>query len=173
MRVASWNAKGLFACRASSRRKKASILWELAKNTHVIAVQEAHGNVGDAEVYLHQHIGYRKFFSPCEIRGAGGILFVIDSSRFSPVATFAFKVVVPGRIARLEVRSLASTHIFWNIHNFGVTERCVKQVKKEIQADKRMCVVDPASVAVFVMGDWNFLAQGERRKRLDRPELHA
>ena len=73
----------------------------------------------------------------------------------------------------MEVCSLAGTHVFWNIHNFGLTERKVKHVKKEILTDKRRCVADPASVAVFVMGDWNFLAQGERRKRLDRPELHA
>ena len=93
-------------------------LLEIATRTHVTAVQETHGAMGDADVFLRHHRAIYKFFSPCGNRGTGGILFVVNKDSFDVNAEFVFHPLVPGRIARLMVRSLSGTHIFWNVHNF-------------------------------------------------------
>ena len=82
MRVSSWNARGFSACRRPPPIRKIEKLMEIAAKSHVIAVQEVHGTEGDSDVFLHIHRTIVNFFSPCAVRGAGGLLFVVGKGNF-------------------------------------------------------------------------------------------
>ena len=116
---------GLLAGRRQPRMSKIGKLMEIAAKSHAVADQEVHGTAGDADTFLHNHRAVLPFFSPCAVRGAGGVLFLVGVGNFGPDATCELRVVVPGRAARRAVRSAVGTHVFGNVHKFDI-----KSVKK-------------------------------------------
>ena len=62
---------------ASVTGKKVSKLVEFATKVNVTASQETHGTLGDADVFLHDHRKFSHFLSPCAVRGAAGVLFLV------------------------------------------------------------------------------------------------
>jgi hypothetical protein len=60
--------------------------------------------------------------------------------------------------------------VFWNIHNFAFIKGVAESVADQIGIDLERAEADRLSFAVFVAGDFNFLAPGELRISLDKPD---
>ena len=70
---------------------------------------------------------------------------------------------VPGRVLRLALSAGDYKMIVWNIHNNGLSLVQVERLARRIKQDLKEHELHPNTVLVTILGDMNFLSDGDTR----------
>jgi hypothetical protein len=90
---------------------------KLRHKVNCVAVQEAHGNLWDADHYRHiLRRSHSLFFVPGSV-SAGGLVFAVKKGFLALFPSVSVRTIVPGRIALLDLSNPSLGRvIFVNVH---------------------------------------------------------
>eukprot|EP00959_Pyramimonas_sp_CCMP1952_P212952 4455760-Pyramimonas_sp.AAC.1 len=69
--------------------------------------------------------------------------------------------LIPGCVLRTIFRTNTQQMIFYNIHNYEISNAAIKRVSTRILSDLCLAKASPCKVILIVMGDFNFAAVGK------------
>ena len=126
----------------------------------VIALQETHGTLEELLLLLG-NIGnsFMIGFAPGADRATAGVATLI-SHEFVGKGTSDSEIILPGRVLRSSVSANGRETIIYNIHNYGLSAGQVVFATVRIKRDIERARLAPSTVSVWLMGDFNFLCQG-------------
>ena len=168
--MVSWNARALTHGNLSRRRRKVRVLESLMSRATVVSLQETHGTLQDLRSCLHRLRGeWHVFHSGGVDRTAGGVATLVRKEVAPLLADVSVCARVPGRVLRIRIRRGDRSCCLWNVHNYGLTPVQAAATAAEIGVDCDRARGNPLSHVSWVVGDWNFHAPGEARRKIARP----
>ena len=136
----------------------------------IIMVQETHSKEETASMLLGRltsdFVAHHSWGSPSS---GGGLLTLVRKSIISNTLSH-YTTLREGRIARLSIQTGTSSSAFWNIHNFGLTKVRLSEAERVLKADWTGVRSQPSQRFVRVAGDFHFMAEGDARSSLKRPD---
>ena len=148
-RIATWNARGLFAADPALRRKKLLLVKRLCHDNGIVLLIETHGRMEDVE---HTFNGFHSFCGLHPVCGRGGVIILVKDSLAELVT--AKVTLVPGRLLLVRL-SFEETHgcnlCLFGIHVEGeahdhASKCAVLDALQEFLCSRDLCII---------AGDWN------------------
>jgi hypothetical protein len=83
--------------------------------------------------------------------------------------SFHLQVLAPGRVIRVSVAVEGFESIYWCVHNFGLSALQMQAIGAVLENNISRAAAAPSLASAFVLGDFNFLCEGEYQRSLDLP----
>jgi endonuclease/exonuclease/phosphatase family metal-dependent hydrolase len=174
LKVVTWNIHGLFVrpgYSSSQLAEKHRAIRNLMIDYHLIALQETHGTSADFAEAAARFPGWLVYGSATASRNAGGLLLLVSPEVRRQVVDLVFHEIVPGRAARLIIRTATATINFINVHS---DPRASVPVRKAMFTRALRTAAPEESITTLLMGDFNITLPGDSRLDLENGELqHA
>ena len=103
LRIATWNARAFFCEDESRHRVKLRYMKELLEKCDALLVTEAHGRAGRHKAW-QAPAGFTAWWSAGPTQGHSGVGIVLRDSFAKQFSSVAWRVLWPGRAARLALR---------------------------------------------------------------------
>ena len=148
---------------------KKDFLHDLSERAAAVHIQEVHGTEQDIELFLYQfHQKFIVFHSPHPEPSTGGVVSMFNRCFFRG---FSFRAtpLVPGRVLPVDAATTGKHIKFMNVHNVNIANSELNTIAQLIQSEVEAAISTPKSRTMFIVGDFNFTADGEDRLRLRDP----
>ena len=176
--LSSWNARALLHHKPRLRDAKRNLVDDVSMNSSILAFQELHGSKEKLELTyprLHQkfHV-FTSFTERLDAKGQpkqdeAGVALALAKCGTSSAECFSQRVFAPGRVLRVAAAAGDNESIYWNVHNYGLSAIQLNAIETAMGADVARAAANPRQVTVFVLGDFNYLCEGEYQRSLELP----
>ena len=137
-------------------RAKVRFLRQLLSAVDVCVLQETHCLAFEADRILN--VLRHEWVWRCSTgasRNAGGSMILIRKRLLRRDDDLVVQEIIPRRITRSCMQSVAKRCIIWNVHNYDVSAADRREVNRRIDADRRDAQQDLGNVALWLGGDCN------------------
>ena len=168
----SWNSRALLHHDPNIRKIKFGYLWSFIFSVDICCLQETHGNLHELQAYAPELFeSFHVFASFCVKTCAGGVITFLKKSSNMSWGLFIADPFCQGRALRVQWAAYVGLRkaIVWNIHNHGISKAEMKLIGAAIKHDQAMAKEFPQHISVVVVGDFNFLIDGEFRLSAGQP----
>ena len=159
----TWNTSALLSPSAKLRKRKGSFISRAGKNADILCLQEVRPDGASApRLLLKLFPGKIAYISEHPESSTGGVVTMV-STKLAAKCVITKSIQVPGRVLRLAIAAGEYKLIVWNIHNFGISLVQFERMARRIKMDMKEHDLNPNKVLVTILGDMNFLSDGDTR----------
>ena len=170
----TWNTRALLSSDPIVCKRKCNYLLSWVARYTYISLQETHGTqaiLQEALRVVAMDFWIIPNFGPDQ--RAGGLITLI-AKRIAPVfVDIIHTILVPGRVSRFCLCSGPNQLVFWNVHNYKLSQDYLNQIVLQLRADISDCSFAPTLKSVFAVGDFNFTGPGQNHIHYDRPSPNS
>jgi len=177
LKVVQWNGRGICLSDPAARDRSGKFVRTLSTQAHILCFEEVHGHRKEVLFQFRQWLPDWKFWASTVQRndgssnfGAGGVLIAVGPGIARQAIAYSPQYLVQGRCLALAIKFPHSLSLnVVALHNFDLTLPQVNAVGRFLERASAEDLVDPLSRMSILVGDFNFLAEGEQRFRIGRP----
>ncbi|CAK0800876.1 unnamed protein product, partial [Prorocentrum cordatum] len=158
--VGTWNARALLGYQGRRVVEKSSYLKSMPLRKMVLGIQEVHQNHGQLLAFMRKidsTLDMHSSFAPGYHGTISGGVATVFPAGMNAVSDPIF----PGRVLRSVFRAGDQVMIFYNIHNYDLSNATIQNITSRINNDLQWVRSDPGRNVMFVTGDFNFSAVGK------------
>ncbi|CAK0887921.1 unnamed protein product, partial [Prorocentrum cordatum] len=158
--VGTWNARALLGYQGRRVVEKSSYLKSMPLRKMVLGIQEVHQNHGQLLAFMRKidsTLDMHSSFAPGYHGTISGGVATVFPAGMNAVSDPIF----PGRVLRSVFRAGDQVMIFYNIHNYDLSNTTIQNITSRINNDLQWVRTDPSRNVMFVTGDFNFSAVGK------------
>ncbi|CAK0853805.1 unnamed protein product, partial [Prorocentrum cordatum] len=158
--VGTWNARALLGYQGRRVVEKSSYLKSMPLHKMVLGIQEVHQNHGQFLAFMRKidsTLDMHSSFAPVHHGTISGGVATVFPAGMNAVSDPIF----PGRVLRSVFRAGDQVMIFYNIHNYDLSNAAIQNITTRINSDLQWARSDPSRIVMFVTGDFNFSAVGK------------
>ncbi|CAK0821360.1 unnamed protein product [Prorocentrum cordatum] len=160
MAVGTWNARALLGYQGRRVVEKSSYLKSMPLRKMVLGIQEVHQNRGQLLAFMRKidsTLDMHSSFAPGHHGTISGGVATVFPAGMNAVSDPVF----PGRVLRSVFRVGDQVMIFYNVHNYDLSNATIQNITTRINSDLQWARSDPSRVVLFVTGGFKFSAVGK------------
>ncbi|CAK0898651.1 unnamed protein product, partial [Prorocentrum cordatum] len=158
--VGTWNARALLGYQGRRVVEKSSYLKSMPLRKMVLGIQEVHQNHDQLLAFMRKidsTLDMHSSFAPGYHGTISGGVAAVFPAGMNAVSDPIF----PGRVLRSVFRAGDQMMIFYNVHNYDLSNATIQNITSRINNDLHWVRSDPSRNVMFVTGDFNFSAVGK------------
>ena len=154
-RGATWNARSLFARKATRQTPKMNFVQKLLSSHDFVGLQETHSTKGFVKT-AQLPPGVTSFWGH-DSQSTGGVGLLVNNkflSKFDPITSDSWLILEEGRVGRLQLQGQhGNLHLYVIYMASGQDATAMRAATRDVLVSN---MASPSSALSILMGDWNY-----------------
>ena len=179
-KVVQYNGRGILLADPCARQLVCNTIKQLSRSAHVLCLEEVHGHSQEIEKCLSLWLpGWKIFASSAHCAdgshnfGAGGVVIALCPAVAAGAVSIIPNILVKGRCNSVSINFAGGRICIINIHNYNLLKTQIQKIGAFLARIAAVDRTNPTENFSLLVGDFNFLAEGDHRFKIGRPALAA